>query len=160
MATHIRSDLRPGDIGQILYLHGIHYRPEHGWDQTFEGYVAAGLAEFALGYDPSRDRLWLAEAGGEAVGCIAIVGHEEGRAQLRWFLVLPAYQGRGLGRRLLAEALAFCRERGFLSVFLWTVAGLPAAAHLYESAGFRPVAEKTHELWGDTLTEVRYELAL
>jgi GNAT superfamily N-acetyltransferase len=160
MAVHIRSDLRPGDLGRVLYVHGAHYRPVHGWDQTFEGYVAAGLAEFALGYDPRKDRLWLAEADGEVVGCIAIAGHGDGQAQLRWFLVLPPCQGRGLGRRLLEEALGFCRECAFRSVFLWTVAGLPAAAHLYESAGFRAVEEKTHELWGAMLTEVRYELTL
>jgi len=36
---------------------------------------------------------------------------EEG-AHLRWFIASDATRGRGVGRALLREALAFCDERG------------------------------------------------
>jgi len=70
----------------------------------------------------------------------------------------PAHRGAGIGRMLLDEALAFCRERGFRSVFLWTVRGLDAAAHLYRAAGFRVTQEETHVRWGASVTEQRYDL--
>jgi N-acetylglutamate synthase-like GNAT family acetyltransferase len=156
----IRTKLEPGDVGYIVYLHGILYAREYELDHTFEGYVAAGLGEFAKSFDAGKDRLWLAEMDGKIVGSIAIAGLPQGTAQLRWFLVHPEARGNNLGRQLLAEALAFCRERGFSSVFLWTLSDLKAAAHLYQQAGFLRTEQRTHELWGGVHTEERYDLAL
>ena len=132
----IRTDIRPGDIGYIIYLHGVLYAQEYDLDYTFEGYVAAGLGEFAKTFDEGKDRLWLAEEDQRIVGSVAIVGHADGTAQLRWFLVDPVARGAGLGRRLLQESLKFCRDSKFRSVFLWTIGELKGAAHLYQEAGF------------------------
>ncbi len=159
-AITLRTDLRPGDIGQIIPLHGTLYAQEYQWDVTFEGYVAESMARFALSYEPHKDRLWIAEAGQQIAGCIGIVGHSEAEAQLRWFLVLPAYRAQGLGRRLINEAIQFCREGGFKSVFLWTTSDLKAAAHLYQLAGFQKTEEKRHLIWGQMITEERYDLHL
>src|SRR5215207_1483136 len=107
----IRTDIRPGDIGRVVEMHGGLYAREYGLDRTFEGYVAAGLGEFAVGFDGSKDRLWLAEEeGGRLVGSVAIAGHDGVTAQLRWFLARPEARGSGLGGRLLSEAVEFCRE--------------------------------------------------
>ena len=156
----IRTDIRPGDIGSIIYLHGILYAQEYELDQTFEGYVASGLGEFAKSFDKRQDRLWLAEEGERVVGSIAIAGQPNQSAQLRWFLVHPDVRGSGLGGSLLEQALEFCRAREFKTVFLWTLSDLKAAAHLYEQAGFHRTEQKTHEIWGAVRTEERYDLTL
>jgi N-acetylglutamate synthase-like GNAT family acetyltransferase len=155
----IRHDLRPGDVGYMTYLHGTLYAPEQGWDHTFDAYVAIPLAEFAKSKSP-RERIWIVEKEGRIIGSAAIVKFSEKEAQLRWLLLHPEVRGRGLGRRLVEDALDFCRDVGYSSVFLWTVNTLPIAAQLYQSAGFKQTDELTHELWGSTVTEVRYELAL
>ena len=156
----VRHDLRPGDMGSVVSLHGVLYSQEYGYDHTFEAYVAAGTAEFALSFDPQKDRLWIAEAGRETIGSIAIVRRPESEAQLRWFLIHPNWRGIGLGRILLREALQFCKECGYNTVFLWTVNYLAAATHLYKSAGFIKTEEKTSRLWGHTVIEERYVLQL
>lgn len=156
----IRSSLKPGDIGWIVHLHGILYAKEYGWNHTFDAYVADGLAKFAASFHAEKDRLWIAEKGEKIVGFIAIAGHSEKEAQLRWFLVHPTERGHGLGRTLLSNALDFCRQRRFRSVFLWTVGDLKVAAHLYRSVGFHKTEEKTHHIWGKALTEEKYELSL
>jgi GNAT superfamily N-acetyltransferase len=155
----MRHDLRPGDVGYITYLHGILYAPEQGWDHTFDAYVAIPLAEFARSH-ASRERIWIVEDGERIVGSIAIVKSSEETAQLRWLLLHPEVRGHGIGRRLVEEALDFCRDAGYSSVFLWTVDTLPIAAKLYQSVGFRPTEELAHELWGSMVTEVKYELLL
>jgi len=160
MHWHIRSTLQPGDIGYITYLHGTLYAKEYGWDHTFEGYVAKSLAEFASSFDAREDCLWIAESDGQIVGSIGIVGESSSKAQLRWFLVHPTMRGCGLGRDLLDRALQFCRDRDLKSVFLWTVSDLKVAAHMYESTGFRKSEQKTHKIWGKTITEERYDLSL
>jgi hypothetical protein len=64
-AIHLRTDLRPGDVGKIVTLHGVIYSREQGFDPTFEAYVAGPLAEFVRA-GSSRERLWIAEP--EAAG--------------------------------------------------------------------------------------------
>ena len=156
----IRTNIRPGDIGYIIYLHGTLYARENNLDHTFEGYVASGLGDFAKSFDGRKDCLWLAEESERIVGSIAIAGQADHTAQLRWFLVHPEARGSGLGGRLLGDALEFCRSHEFKSVFLWTLSDLKAAAHLYQQAGFHRIEHKTHDIWGAIRTEERYDLAL
>ena len=156
----IRTERKPGDLGAIMRLHGVLYAQEYGFDWTFELYIAQGYAEAAEAFTSGKARLWVAEAAGEVVGSIAIVGHSPDAAQLRWFLVHPKARGQGLGRRLLKEAVEFSRASGYQMILLWTLGNLEAAIHLYRAFGFQKTEEATHRLWGQTLTEERYKLSL
>src|SRR5258705_4168016 len=158
-SMQIRVGIRPGDIGAIVQWHGTLYAHEYGLDHTFEGYVAAAIGEFAVKYNEQNDYLAIAEQDGEVSGSIAIVGDDD-RAQLRWFIVHPKLRGQGVGKQLLDGAIAFCRERQFKSVFLWTIGELTTAAKLYKSVGFQLTEQNTHEIWGAVHTEERYDLAL
>lgn len=154
----IRHHLLPGDVGSITNLHSRLYS-DQDWDYTFDCYVAMPLAEFALRSSP-RERIWIVEQGGRIRGCAAIVEVSKTQAQLRWLLLHPDLRGRGLGRRLVEEALAFCRDSQYESVILWTVDGLPESAALYRSAGFVETERVTHELWGRNVTELRFGIKL
>ena len=155
----LRTQLKPGDVGSIVQLHCAVYSQEHGFDHTFEDYVAVPLAAFVR-QGSSRERLWIVERDGRIAGCVAIVAHSSTVAQLRWFLVDPASRGLGLGGRLLDEAVNFCKEAGYDTVILWPVDSLVVAAHLYRSAGFQKVEERRGRQWGVDLVEERYELHL
>jgi len=157
---NLRTHFKPGDIGYITYLHGTLYAAEYGLDHTFEGYVAAGLGQFANTYNSDHDYFAVAELDGTIVGSIAIVGQPDRTAQLRWFLVHPDARGHGLGKRLLREAVDFCRQRNYKSVFLWTISELTTAARLYRDAGFQLTEQNTHQIWGAVRTEEKYELGL
>ncbi len=149
-----------GCIGRIVELHGRYYAEKVGFGVEFEAKVARELAEFALRYDPGRDGLWLAMDAGEIHGSIVIDGHgaaSEG-AHLRWFIVSDACRGKGIGKDLLAAALAFCRRQAYARVHLWTFDQLPAARHLYETSGFRLELERKGTTWGKEVNEQLFVL--
>jgi len=156
----IRSNFNSEDIDYLTRFHGVIYAREYGYDQTFEAYVSCGLAEFVRSFNPSRDRIWLAECDGHIIGVIAVVGYSKKEAQLRWFLVHSDYRGLGLGKKLINEALSFCKQKKYRTIFLWTASELDAARHLYTGVGFRKTEEKTHVIWGKKVTEERYELQI
>jgi N-acetylglutamate synthase-like GNAT family acetyltransferase len=156
----MRHKIKPGDIGYLVYLHGTLYAKEYGYDQTFEAYVANGLAKFVKKFKPDTDRIWLAETAHRVIGSVAIVGHSKADAQLRWFLVHPDYRGLGIGKELLKEALQFCKEHKYRTIFLWTTNELAEATHLYTQFGFTRTEAKTHRIWGKRVTEERYDLVL
>ena len=156
----IRHRIKPGDIGYLTYLHGIIYAKEYGYDETFEAYVASGLAEFVQSFNPDKDRIWLAETNGRIIGSIAIAGYSRAKAQLRWFLAHPDHRKLGLGKELMNEALQFCKEHKYKTIFLWTTSELAVAAHLYTRFDFKKTEEKTHDIWGKRVTEEKYCLYL
>lgn len=156
----IRSHMEPGDIGYIIYLHGLLYAREYGLDHTFESYVAERIGQFGQQYDASKDYFAVAAIDDRIVGSIMIQGLPDNTGMLRFFLVHPDARGRGLGKEFMKRALAFCRERGFDRVFLATISELKTAIHLYEQAGFECTERKTHEIWGALRTEERYDLVL
>ena len=50
----IRTHLGSGDIGYIIYLHGILYSREYDYGLAFESYVAEGLSEFYQNFSPEE----------------------------------------------------------------------------------------------------------
>lgn len=156
----IRHDLKPGDTGHLIHLHGTLYSREYGYDNTFEAYVARGLADFVLNHNPEKERIWIAEDEGKIIGSVTIVRVTEEEAQLRWYFVLPEYRGKGLGQKLIGETVDFCRSIGYKSIILWTTSELKAAAHLYKKEGFVKTEEKTHVIWGSERTEEKYMLII
>jgi GNAT superfamily N-acetyltransferase len=153
----------PGTLGRVTEMQAIYYAEVWGLPFYFEAKAAVEMAEFLGRFDPAHDGLWLARHNNHTVGAIFIDGSDaEGQgARLRWFMVEPAYHGRGLGRRLMDEAMSFCKRMGFKKVYLTTFKGLDAARHLYDKAGFKVTREEegTH-LTGKPITEQRLELVL
>jgi GNAT superfamily N-acetyltransferase len=155
----IRTQLKPGDIGYITYLHGVLYAAEYGWDHTFETYVAVPLCEFAKS-DYPRQRIWIVEQQGKVCGSVALIQLSEQRAQLRWFLLHPSLRGKGFGKKLMDQLMEFSRQNNYQSIELWTVKGLEAACALYGKYGFDLIEEKTSQVWGATIVEQKYLLKL
>lgn len=155
----VRTDIRPGDIGYIIYMHGCIYREEYEYSTAFEGYVAESFYKFLINYNPENDRLWCAEHNGNIIGCIGIVGCGE-RAQLRWFLIDPHYRSIGLGKKLLQESLDFVKVKNYKSVYLDTTSDLDKAISMYTRAGFVKKLEKANNSWREDLTELEFEMRL
>lgn len=157
----LRSGYEPGVIGRVGELHGRYYAAAWGSGASFEIQVLRALCAFVEDYDPRTHVLLTAHAGDVLMGSAAVLRFPEtGRAQLRWVIVDPAWQGRGAGRALLRTALDWCRERRVEVCFLWTVEGLPTSRTMYERAGFRVVERVEDARYSVPRTSIRMELPL
>jgi GNAT superfamily N-acetyltransferase len=152
----------PGSIGRITELHATYYKQHWDFDLFFESKVAMELSEFLNRFNSVHDGFWLAMIAEKIVGGVAIDGSEAktSGARLRWFIVDSEYQGRGVGQRLLKEAIAFCTRANTRCVYLHSFAGLDAARHVYEKFGFMLREEKQDKTWGRVVTEQTFELLL
>jgi GNAT superfamily N-acetyltransferase len=152
----------PGAIGRIVELHARYYHEHWGFGLYFECKVATELSEFLCRLKEGRDGFWIAMINGNIAGSIAVDGIKGSTkgAHLRWFIVAPEHHRKGIGGRLLGEAVEFCKKRNYPRIHLWTFEGLHPARHLYEKLGFKLCEEHEGTQWGKAVTEQMFELRL
>ena len=101
----------------------------------------------AFGADSSGWRCWVVDDGKQLLGQVCVqlfekipnpVNEPEVHAYLTNFYVIPEMRGRGLGTKLLNQALSWCRAHGADSVILWATA---ESKSLYRRCGFARSAD-------------------
>lgn len=92
-----------------------------------------------------RISLWVGYVDGAPAGWFELVGHADDSVELAYFGLLPEYTGRGLGRRLLTEAVERAWSLGATRVWLHTCSlDSPAALPNYVARGFVAFREEKY----------------
>jgi GNAT superfamily N-acetyltransferase len=110
------------------------------WITRYFAMEAKDEATFA---DPQRTivdrggRIFFAVQNGEPIGCCALLAMAPGEFEVAKMAVSEAFQGAGIGRRLLEWTIAAAHSAGAHRLYLETNHVLVPAIHLYESLGFR-----------------------
>lgn len=142
------------------------------WDALCRLYERAAKCEMVLsGTDPrafrpmpeeedvhtfQRLNTVVARVDGRVVGFVAWRDRGEWRdsGYLSWLYVDPAYHRRGIGDRLMAEAMAALGDQAWT---LTTLGNAPAV-HLYQKHGMRIVRSRPSDTGGYPHTELRLAL--
>jgi putative acetyltransferase len=90
-------------------------------------------------YIAPRGGIWIAEADGAAIGCVALRPLPGGVGEVKRMYVDGAWRGKGVGRALLETLIAHARSLGYHQLRLGTLTEMTAARALYASLGFVPI---------------------
>ena len=151
---------RVGDMGWVVSSQASAYAEEYGWDISYEALVAEICAQFIKNYNAAREHCWIAEVDGEPVGSVFLVKGSDEVAKLRLLLVDKKVRGLGVGRALVEQCVRAAREKGYRKMTLWTQSILVAARAIYQSVGFRRVAEEKHHSFAVDLVGETWEMEL
>ena len=119
-----------------------------------DGYAGQVLLAKALVtlYEDVQE-FWVAELGGELVGCGALHVLWEDIAEIRTVAVAPSASGRGVGGALVGRLVAVARELGLARIFVLTFETAFFARHGFREIQGTPVTPEVYEQMRNSLDE-------
>lgn len=134
------------DIPALVTLVNSAYRGEEGqqgW--TSEGHLIAGSRTTATGIEelinnPGATLLKYTGPSGMLLGCVYLQ-QEGGKLHLGLLSVLPAQQGAGIGKQLLAAADDFARRHHCTRIEITVITARPELIAWYERHGYQRTGE-------------------
>lgn len=106
--------------------------------------------------DDGASGFWVAEYEGDILGMVGVQQGGENVAEVRRLRVHPDYRRRGIGTRLMEQAITFCREKAYLKVILDTRIEREPAIRLFEKFGF--TLSRTRDIRGRMLHDFYIDL--
>jgi N-acetylglutamate synthase len=101
-----------------------------------EGDDRKGIAQF-LARNQGLSRV---ATDGSAIVGVVLCGHDGRRGHIYHLAVDPAYQGRGLGKRLLDESLADLRRTGVKRVIIMVADDNASGRQFWKRSGFEEIS--------------------
>lgn len=123
-------------IASILYQAFIEYKPLY----TPEGFALTTPTARQIEDRWHQGTVWIAMIEDRIAGTVSAVPNGPS-LHIRSMAVLPAYQGQGIARALLAYVEGYALQQGFETLDLETTPFLSTAIRLYGRFGFRKTSD-------------------
>jgi [ribosomal protein S18]-alanine N-acetyltransferase len=120
-------EAQPTDAPAMAAIHSVSFPASEAWGADAIALQLALPGTFGF-LDPDGGMILCRVAGDEA--------------EILTFAVQAAIRRRGIGKRLLREAMATAAARGAVRIFLEVSEGNQAARSLYKAAGFRAAGRR------------------
>jgi len=134
---HIREVVEGAPIESVRELLR-EYQAQLGIDLDCQGFEQE-LAALPGGYAPPRGRLLLALCRDVPVGCAALRGAGDGRAEMKRLYVRSSARELGVGDALARRVIVEATNSGYQELVFDTLPTMAQAQRLYERLGFRDV---------------------
>jgi putative acetyltransferase len=136
-------------LGRIWEEYGFIWDPEVEFPDLFT---------FTAHYAAPRGAFWVVrDEVGRVVGSIGVARVDDTTAEIRRLYLDAHVRGRGLGRALVEEVLAWCRAQGFTRLVLWSDTRFEQSHRLYDRMGFVRLGERVVENDPNDSREYRFE---
>jgi ribosomal protein S18 acetylase RimI-like enzyme len=141
---------REDDFGGAARIIHRSYKGEHDSRINSQYQTEEGCAELLTiltehvwcgEFLPDVSRVAVDSATGNRVGVLIASEIADGAGHIGQISILPAYQGRGLGRKMISMVMSELERQGYETISLAVTAANASARHLYETCGFRTVHE-------------------
>ncbi|MDP4144959.1 MAG: GNAT family N-acetyltransferase [Bacillota bacterium] len=91
----------------------------------------------------------------EIIGTIAVNKMDENKCELRSVYLLEEYHRKGLGTKLLQEAISYAKDYGFKEMYLDTISSTSEKAiKMYERCGFKETERYKSTLYSDVFMKL------
>ena len=97
-----------------------------------------------LTYKPPAGCFLILRTRTKAAGCVGLKPCGSGICELTRLYVRPDCRRRGLGKRLVEEAVSAARAMDCVAIRLYTLPTMTAARALYQAMGFVPMPSEIH----------------
>ncbi len=129
--TELTGSARMDEVKELF----IKYAKSLDIDLCFQGFEEE-LRALPGKYAPPSGTIILAEAKGEAIGCVALKKIEEGVGEMKRLFIKDAYRGLGISKILIEMIIQKAKEKGYAYLRLDTLSVMERALKVYESFGF------------------------
>jgi GNAT superfamily N-acetyltransferase len=134
-------ELRRADDRDVAGIHSVVASAYVGYTELIGRTPIPMLTDYATAV--REHEVWVLDADGVIVGVLELVPRHD-HLWLENVAVEPAWQGRGLGRRLMDHAEDAARQRGFAEVGLLTNERYADDIALYLRRGYRETHREPH----------------
>ncbi|MCG6118957.1 MAG: GNAT family N-acetyltransferase [Aquimonas sp.] len=140
--TRIRP-ITPADDTAVAHIIRT-VMPEFGADGPGFAIHDPEVAAMSVNYAAEGHAYFVVEKDGHVIGGAGIAplaGDVPGVCELRKMYFLREARGIGAGAAMMEVCLGYAREAGYRQCYLETLAGMDAAASLYERSGFNRIPQ-------------------
>jgi putative acetyltransferase len=108
-------------------------------DLSYRGF-AQEMAAFEGLFTLPSGLFLMALSGQDIAGCVGLLRHDAGTAEVKRLYVRPGFRGRQLGEKLIAALVDRARQLGYERLILDAVPQTVVAQQLYRAMGFEETA--------------------